>query len=400
MGALLSAFVSYCPGVALGSEIADGAGLQDLADTPDGDWSFPPPDDENGFLGPDDISDRDPYCTEAPRVVPDHDNVKYKSFNRLAPDVGTTDLRFDQYNPPGTTGTFPAVVLVHGGGWWSGCKESISGLAETLSRDPDGLVVQHFFVFAIDYRLSCDRTTTPESSIKPYCGWTYRTIDPATLTRGPAIHDVQDGVRWVRTKWNTSPQFDSRWDGRVFLAGASAGGNLALTAAALSTEAVRNRPRAVAAWSGPSELQVMSNGQYGCSDPNSRYPADCWKRTNQYLGCKIEPHVDQACESPVNYYAESSAITVGNYDSADPPAFFANGGGGGALPELVALLEAIDFQVRLEGPLQFDPAEAVLCQVDASKHATGYLNLPYHCSDQPTDESVLQTTVNFLGDIS
>jgi hypothetical protein len=104
--------------------------------------------------------------------------------------------------------------------------------------------------------------------------------------------------------------------------------------------------------------------------------------------------------TPINYYAESSAITLGNYDSNDPPAFFANGGGptpGVSPAELVALQEAMDFQTRLEAGLGFDQiTEAVLCQVDADKHATGYLNLPYHCADRPATETVLQTTVNFL----
>src|SRR2546422_11513156 len=56
-------------------------------------------------------------------------------------------LLLDVYEPSGG-GPFPAIVLVHGGGWKSGSRTVVADEAATLAR-------AGFVVFDIDYRLAC-----------------------------------------------------------------------------------------------------------------------------------------------------------------------------------------------------------------------------------------------------
>jgi acetyl esterase len=114
----------------------------------------------------------------------------------LWPDIvyarpGGRDLAMDAYVPPGK-GPFPAVIVVHGGGWEAGDKQTyISPLLDVLKRS--GLAY-----FSIDYRLT------------PY------------VTNREQLEDVRSAIRYVRTH---AERFHV--DGkRISLAGESAGGQL------------------------------------------------------------------------------------------------------------------------------------------------------------------------------
>ena len=111
--------------------------------------------------------------------------------------VGGESLRLDAYMPEGP-GLFPAVIVVHGGGWVAGDR--------WLSVEPllGSLIEGGFVCFSISYRLAKDISLF-----------------------GAAVEDVEQAIRYVRTR---GPQFKADRD-RIALVGESAGGQLAAMAA-------------------------------------------------------------------------------------------------------------------------------------------------------------------------
>lgn len=123
--------------------------------------------------------------------------------------VAGESLRLDAWVPEGA-GPFPAVILVHGGGWNAGDKSGgpskgyIVPMHEPLAR-------AGFAWFSINYRLA------PKH---PY---------PA------CIEDVETAIRWVKahaTEFHVDPA-------RIALSGESAGGHLVALAAVRMTDATR-----------------------------------------------------------------------------------------------------------------------------------------------------------------
>jgi alpha-L-fucosidase 2 len=110
--------------------------------------------------------------------------------------AGNTHLLLDASVPDGT-GPFPVVIVVHGGGWSSGDKET--DLTPILKPLADG----HFAWFSIDYRL-------------------------APANRWPACYDdIRTAIRWVKAHagdYRGDPQ-------RIALLGYSAGGQIVCLAA-------------------------------------------------------------------------------------------------------------------------------------------------------------------------
>lgn len=124
-------------------------------------------------------------------------------------NVAGESLKLDAYVPDGA-GPFPAVVLVHGGGWTAGDKSGgpkkalIAPMHEPLER-------AGFAWFSINYRL-------------------------APKHRYPAcIDDVETAIRWVKAhaaEFRIDPQ-------RIALSGESAGGHLVALAAMRADESTR-----------------------------------------------------------------------------------------------------------------------------------------------------------------
>lgn len=81
---------------------------------------------------------------------------------------------------PDSPGTYAAMLLVHGGDFTSGCRDSDSDVAAEIATPTSGDVTTPYIVATIDYRLAyqhtdSDRTcyTGPGASTNPYCGWCY-----------------------------------------------------------------------------------------------------------------------------------------------------------------------------------------------------------------------------------
>jgi len=135
--------------------------------------------------------------------------------------------RLDVVTPP--TGPFeatrPAVLLVHGGGWFAGDKRRTTPLAQTLAA-------AGFVVFNVDYTLAT------------------RTRPGFPLQLG----ELRAALAWIAAnadRFGADPR-------RLGALGTSAGGNLA---ALLATTAPPGSLRALVTWSAPLELTALAPGQ-------------------------------------------------------------------------------------------------------------------------------------------
>lgn len=111
-------------------------------------------------------------------------------------------LKLDLYSPPDATGTLPALVFIHGGGWVAGSKQEFRTFALEMAK-------HHGFVCAsIDYRL-------------------------APRFRFPSqVEDAKCAVRWLRAnaeRLQVDPQ-------RIGAVGKSAGGYLAMMLGVLNPQ--------------------------------------------------------------------------------------------------------------------------------------------------------------------
>lgn len=111
--------------------------------------------------------------------------------------TGTRDLKGDLFLPPGGGDRRPGVVIIHGGGWYSGDRKQLRYYGIQLAR-------YGFVGLACEYRLSGEAS------------W------PAQL------HDVKAAVRWLRAQ---APSLGVD-EAKICLTGNSAGAHLALMAAA------------------------------------------------------------------------------------------------------------------------------------------------------------------------
>lgn len=116
---------------------------------------------------------------------------------------GDTDLKLDLARPEGE-GPFPAIVFIHGGGWYGGNRAGYLGQIQEAAK-------RGYVAATISYRLM-------KFDIKKKETTTATPIFPAQ------IHDAKTAIRWLRAnanKYHVDPN-------RIGVTGGSAGGHLSL----------------------------------------------------------------------------------------------------------------------------------------------------------------------------
>lgn len=172
------------------------------------------------------------------------------------------DLQFDVDYPARLDGPAPAVVLLHGGGWWSGNRGQLNapgGLAHELA-------VAGFVAVSADYGLAC---STPGRARASY-GYTY---DTDNADCGSYMRDQVRDVRalLVHLRRNAARlRIDPK---RIGILGISAGGHLGLLAATTARHTGESAS-ALVNWSGPtaSEFIAEQAGRPVAPDKSLRAP--------------------------------------------------------------------------------------------------------------------------------
>jgi len=134
-----------------------------------------------------------PYAFAAkdnlPQGVTQYRDIVYLTLKDTP--FGKRDLHLDIFKPE-KKGLYPAVIMVHGGGWRSGNKNMQVPMAQMIAQ-------QGFVTVAVEYQLSLEAQY------------------PA------AVHNIKAAIRWVRAnaeKYNINPD-------KIAISGCSAGGQLA-----------------------------------------------------------------------------------------------------------------------------------------------------------------------------
>ena len=205
---------------------------------------------------------------------------------------GFRPLTLDLYNPPGKSYPRPALLFVHGGGWFRGDSRH----AGTFGDFPGllaSLAARGYVVASIDYRLSGEAHF------------------PA------ALQDVKSAIRWLRAHASDYNVDDTR----IAIWGASAGGQLAALAGVTCGVASLEPPASPGDTKPPSDCVEAVIDWYGISDLESRN-ADFGKpnpdksEEGDFLGC--EPAL-----CPIGVARNASPLTY--IESMAPPFLIMHG---------------------------------------------------------------------------
>lgn len=224
-------------------------------------------------------------------VAPTYEDIAYASVS----DAQKLDL----YLPTSTSGPFPLVIMVHGGGFMAGDKSDGGGLTGV-----DQLLAAGYAVASVNYRLSGEA------------------LYPAQ------IFDTKAAVRFLRAnveEYNLNPEKFGAW-------GASAGGNLVSLlgttcgVAELEGEELGNADQsscvqAVVDWFGPIDFLKMEEQFVGTSCSANTNSAS--SPESKLVGAPIQTVPEQvALTNPMNYITADDApffIENGTADCNIPP---------------------------------------------------------------------------------
>jgi len=212
---------------------------------------------------------------------------------------GDRDALLDVYAPPEAPGPLPVVVWVHGGGFISGSRSDLSGYLQILAA-------RGFVTIGIDY------TTAPEA-------------------RFPTpVRQTNEALAYVRAnaeRFNIDPD-------RIFLAGDSAGAQIAAQAALVISDPEYARRLKVDPGLSRNALRgiVLFCGPYDPATMNFEGPFGGFMRTViwSYVGTR-DPHDGRVAQISV-----APHITSGY-----PPVFISVGNADPLAPQSAALADAL-----------------------------------------------------------
>ena len=130
-----------------------------------------------------------PAKDSIPKGVVADRNIVYTTL--ATTPFGKRDLRLDIFRP-GKAGKYPALIMIHGGGWRSGTKEMQVPMAEMLAAEG-------FVTIPVEYQLSLEAKY------------------PA------AVYNIKSAIRWVHANADKYGIDTSK----IAISGCSAGGHLA-----------------------------------------------------------------------------------------------------------------------------------------------------------------------------
>lgn len=240
-----------------------------------------------------------------------------ESFYTVHKDVTFTPVQWpksllaDVYVPEGP-GPFPAVLLIHGGGWYSGDREQVQSIAERTAK-------RGYVVMNATYRLSPD----------------YRFPD--------AVHDLQQAVRWLR---GHAAEYKAD-AGHIGAFGYSAGAHLAAMLGTISEGDPLDRRY------GGRETRVQAVVAGGTPTDLRKFPG----------GTMVPDFLNTTLQEKPEVYALASPITHITPD--DPPFFLYHGG----MDMLVPVDHAEDMKVALDAAGVF----AELYILRGREHLTAFL---------------------------
>jgi acetyl esterase/lipase len=209
-------------------------------------------------------------------------NVTYVRANGWE---GKLDV-YAQRTPPNSPAS-PAVIFIHGGGWVQGTKEG------SILQGVLPYVAMGYSVVNVEYRL-------------------------ANVSLAPAaIEDCRCALRWVVAH---AKDYNIDVD-RIVVAGASAGGHLALTTGMIPASAGMDRtcyttsePKvaAIVNFFGIADIPDMLEG------PNKKPFPESWPYTTQWLGNQPNRADIAKASSPMTYVRAGVPPTISIHGDADP----------------------------------------------------------------------------------
>ncbi|MAV51148.1 MAG: hypothetical protein CL829_00115, partial [Crocinitomicaceae bacterium] len=143
------------------------------------------------------------------------------------PVVDTISLELDVYAPDNQEEGRPALVIIHGGGFFGGSNEQ--GVLFDLSNE---FASRGWVVFSINYRLAAQRGTVPASWLNAVPFLPEGANPDQVLAMYPANRDAKAALRWV-----TSQAYEYGIDvDHVSVLGGSAGASMAIAMGASNEE--------------------------------------------------------------------------------------------------------------------------------------------------------------------
>ncbi|MAS93205.1 MAG: esterase [Verrucomicrobiales bacterium] len=204
-----------------------------------------------------------------------HSDVTYAQY-------GDREMQLDLFRPKSATGELPAIVCIHGGGWFKGDRSKMTNLAQALAA-------RGYVTVTISYRLSGEAKF------------------PA------AIEDCKAAVRWLRAN---ATEYGVDED-HIGVTGLSAGGHLAaLTATSGGVEELEG-DGGNADFSSTVQAGIAMGAQ---SDLES-------ERIHQLSSRKDDPFYRTFLGAPQSEIPETYALASPRHhlDDSDPPLLFMSG---------------------------------------------------------------------------